>query len=453
MINNSNLSSITRKYFGGLPSETPAYRTGRQDTGRRLNDGSRKGELILPTRQAGTTDSALRKRTNLPSAQGISLLSMAEASVAFRWLFLVCTLVSCSPKKETERKNDNSSITKYAQGFKVTSIGNSKLVEVKQPYQNATSGYQYLLVPKGETAPAHDEQTQVITVPIENIVCTSTTHIPLLDYVGETDKLIGFPTTDYISSETMRKRIDEGKVKDLGIDKGMNLEILYTLKPSLVMGYTMTKDLGQLKKIQELGIPVVINAEYLEKHPLGRAEWVKFMALFFGREKEADSVFNKIEKEYLTTQQLVSQVKAKPTVLSGIVYGDAWFMPGGQNYAAKLLKDAGCEYLWANDSTNGFLQLSFESVYSKAKDANLWIGVGSFKTLNEIKAAEERYTLFKPFKEKKVYSYDARKGAKGGSEFLELGYLRPDLILKDLVKIAHPELMTGYELYFHKKLE
>jgi iron complex transport system substrate-binding protein len=377
----------------------------------------------------------------------------------FKWrkacgLWLVaCCVLSCSSKKDPSTKTENISLTKYAEGFKVTPVGNSKLVEVKQPYQNATSGYNYLLVPKGETAPAHDEQTQIISVPIENIVCTSTTHIPLLDYINETNKLIGFPSTDYISSGKMRKRIDEGKVKDLGIDKSMNIEMLYTLKPSVVMGYTMTKDLGQLKKIQELGIPVVINAEYLEKHPLGRAEWIKFMALFFGKEKQADSVFAEIEKEYLTTQKLASEAQSKPTVLSGIVYGDAWFMPGGQNYAAKLLKDAGCEYLWASDSTSGFLQLSFESVFAKAKEADLWIGVGSFKTLNEIKATEERYTLFRPFREKQVYTYGARTGAKGGSEFLELGYLRPDLILKDLVKIAHPELMNEYELYFHKKLE
>ncbi len=362
-------------------------------------------------------------------------------------------LISCSSNKNTTEQTESISSIRYAEGFKVTLVGKSKLVEVNYPYQNATSGFKYLLVPKSETIPAHDDQTQVIFIPLETIVCTSTTHIPLLDYINETEKLIGFPTTDYISSEKMRKRIDEGKVKDLGVEKGMNIEMLYTLKPSIVMGYAMTKDLGQLKKVQELGIPVVINAEYLEKHPLGRAEWIKFMAIFFGKEKEADSVFAEIEKEYLTTQQLVSAAKTKPTVLSGIVYGDAWFMPGGQNYAAKLLKDAGCDYLWASDSTSGFLQLSFESVYAQAKNADLWIGVGSFKNLAEIKTTEERYTLFKPFKEQQVYSFDARKGAKGGSEFLELGYLRPDLILKDLVKIAHPNLLVDYKLFFHKKLE
>jgi len=117
------------------------------------------------------------------------------------------------------------------------------------------------------------------------------------------------------------------------------------------------------------------------------------------------------------------------------------------------LNDAGCHYLWEDTESNGFLEISFESVFAKAKAADLWIGVGSFKTLQEIETSEKRYALFKPFKDKNVFTYNARQGAKGGSEFLELGYLRPDIILKDLVKIAHPELLPEYQLYFHKRLE
>lgn len=356
------------------------------------------------------------------------------------------------------KENDLSHVTpaislKYAAGFKVTYTGKVKWVDVNYPYQDATSGYQYLLVPKGDSIPAHDKDTQVIIIPIESIVCTSTTHIPLLDYLDETNKLTGFPTTDYISSEKMRKRIDRGDVVDLGIDKGMNLEKLFVLQPSLVMGYAMSGDLGQLKKIQEMGIPVIINAEYLEKHPLGRAEWIKFVALFFNKEKTADSVFQEIENEYKKTTELAQQTSVKPAVMSGVVYGDAWFMPGGQNYAARLLKDAGCRYLWADDTSRGFLELSFESVYEKAKEADLWIGVGSFLSLKEMKDAEQRYSNFKPFQQKQVFTYNFRKGPKGGSEYLELGYARPDLVLKDLVKISHPNLLPNYELYFHKKLE
>jgi iron complex transport system substrate-binding protein len=369
------------------------------------------------------------------------------------WLLIVCVLLSCNRKNEVAVKANTSLVNKYARGFTVTIAGNSKLVEVSYPYQNATEGYRYLLVPKGEVAPPHDPQTQMISVPINNIVCTSTTHIPLLDYLNVTDRLVGFPTTNYISSEKMRKRIDAGFVKDLGIDNSLNIELLATLQPSIVMGYTMTKDLGQLKKIQTLGIPVVVNAEYLEKNPLGRAEWIKFMALFFGREKTADSVFNRIESEYLSAKAIASSLKKKPTVLSGTLYGDEWFMPGGKNFGAQLLADSGCDYLWKSDSTEGFLQLSFESVYIKASEADLWIGVGSYESLAEIQTAEQRYSKFRPFKKGNLYSYNARKGAKGGSEFLELGYLRPDLILKDLVKIAHPELMTNHQLFFYKKLD
>lgn len=372
--------------------------------------------------------------------------------------YLLSTLTGCfiifsctvdRPKQET--KTDVSLV--YAEGFRVTQQGTSKLVEVLYPYQGASSGIKYLLVPQSESIPPHDSETQVIRVPVQSIVCTSTTHIPLLEYLKEEDKLIGFPTTDYISSVAVRKRVDEGFVTDLGIDKGMDLEKLFALQPSLVMGYTMSSDLGQLKKIKELNIPVVINAEYLEKHPLGRAEWIKFAALFFEKEKEADSVFRMIEKEYLQTLSLVQSVEKRPTVLSGIVYGDAWFMPGGQNYAARMLEDAGCEYLWKSDSTKGYLQLSFETVFAKAKEADLWIGVGSFKSLKEISNAESRYQLFRPYREKNVFTFNARQGAKGGSEFLELGYLRPDLILKDLVKIAHPELLPDYVLYFHAPLK
>ncbi len=368
------------------------------------------------------------------------------------WLVACCLFVSCESKKTTSRYKQGDSL-KYAVGFSISNQGNSKLVEVKYPYQNATSGYKYLLVPKGETIPAHDDQTKVIAVPLENIVCTSTTHIPLLDYLNLTNKLVGFPTTDYISSAKMRARIDSGKIVDLGIDKGMNMERLIVLKPSAVMGYALSNDLGQLKKIQELGLAVIINAEYLEKHPLGRAEWIKFMALFFNKEKEADSVFNFIEKEYLLTKQLAEQTKTRPTTMSGIVYGDTWYLPGGKNYASTLLADAGCNYLWKEDGSNGFLELSFESVYKKAHAANLWIGVGGFLSLDEMKASEQRYSKFNAFKERTIFTYNARKGAKGGSEFLELGYLRPDLILKDLVKIAHPEVLENHQLYFYKQLK
>jgi iron complex transport system substrate-binding protein len=370
---------------------------------------------------------------------------------------LIVLILGCHSEKKSKLTIENkpsATTLHYASGFTVSyQDDNTKLVEVIYPFQGATSGYKYLLVPKGQTIPEHELDVRVISIPISSIVCTSTTHIPLLDYLGETDKLVGFPSTDYLSSEKARKMVEDGKVQELGVDKGLNMERIAMLHPDMVMGYTMNSDYGQFKKIEDLNVPVVLNAEYLEKHPLGRAEWIKFLALFFNKEKAADSAFLIIEREYLATKELADKIQTKPSVLSGIVYGDAWFLPGGQNYAAKLLKDAGYRYLWAEDPSNGFLELSFESVYEKAHDADFWIGVGSFSSLEEIENADHRYSRFKPFQQKQVYTSNARKGSKGGSEFLELGYLRPDIILKDLLKIAHPELLKEHTLYFHQKLD
>ena len=371
-------------------------------------------------------------------------------------LLICCAIVACENKRidDSQGQSEHRSVSlSYAEGFTIEYQGRNKLVEVKYPFQGATSGFKYLLVPRGDSIPVYADDAKIIRIPLNSIVCTSTTHIPLIEYLNEEAKLIGFPSTDYISSRKIRERIDSGKVQELGVDRGMNLERLAALKPDMVMGYTMNSDYGQFKKMEELNIPVVINAEYLEKHPLGRAEWIKFMAAFFDKEKQADSVFRVIERSYTDVKHLAEDVKRKPTVLSGIVYGDAWFLPGGQNYASRILRDAGCAYLWEENTSNGYLELSFESVYEKAHDADLWIGVGNYTTLKDLETADQRYTRFRPFRAKSVYTYDARKGAKGGSEFLELGYLRPDLILKDLVEIAHPGLLKDHKLYFHKQLE
>jgi len=372
---------------------------------------------------------------------------------------LLGSLLACNTREkqreQAPKKAQNSSKTqvKYAKGFTVKYENGAKWVEVPKPYKNATEGFSYLLVQKGQEVPDHDASVQVVEIPIERIVCTSTTHIPLLDYIDETEALVGFPTVDFISSKKMRSRIDSGHVTDVGIDKEMNLELLLDVNPEMVMAYTLSNDFGQFRQIQNAGIPVIINAEYIEPHPLGRAEWIKFMALFFNKEETADSVFTQIETKYNTLKSKAEKLVNKPSIMSGVIYGDTWYLPSGNNYAAKILRDAGGDYLWAEDSSSVFLELSFEAVYDKAHDADYWIGVGSYESLESIKAADERYTEFKAFKEGNIISYNARKGAKGGSEFLELGYLRPDLILSDLVKVLHPELMDDEDLFFHERLE
>lgn len=341
----------------------------------------------------------------------------------------------------------------YAQGFSVSYHSNYKIVTVPEVWSGGNEVLKYLLVQKGTKIPDHDPSARIIKIPVNNIVCTSTTHIPSLQLLGLSEKLAGFPNTDLISSKNVRSLIDEGKVKNLGSEKGMNIESLMELAPDLVMDYSMGNNMDQYKSIQNAGIPVIINNDFLENHPLGRAEWIKFTALFFNKEKEADAVFKGIERRYKELKSLASKAKKSPTVFSGIVYGDTWFLPGGKNSGTKFILDAGGDYLWKDTNEKGSLRLSFESVYEKAHRADYWIGVASFKSLKEIKETDIRYNSFKAFKNGNVFSYNAKTGAKGGSVFLELGYARPDLVLADLIKILHPVLLPDHELYFYEKLE
>ena len=346
-------------------------------------------------------------------------------------------LTACDGKKpagqETDRRWQKNELS-YATGF-----------------MGASKGLTYVLYPKSEEPPAIDADA-LIPIPIESVVCTSTTHIPILDYLGVGEALVGFPTTDYISSESVRQRIDSGKVVDLGIDANINEEMLVNLQPDLMVGYTMDGDMSQYERLERSGIRIVLNSEYLERHPLGRAEWIKFIAPFFGLEQKADSIFREIEHNYQKTKELAATSAQQPTAFSGIMYGDSWFLPGGQNYASKIMKDANINYIWSGDSSNGFLQLSIETVYEKANSADYWLGVGSFENLENLKEANNRYSAFTAFQKQQVYSFNKRIGATGGVEYLELGYLRPDLIIADLVKICHPGLMENSETFFFFKL-
>lgn len=371
-------------------------------------------------------------------------------------LILLIALTGCNRIPSENRQSSSEAAAqklKYARGFSIKDFGTYSLVEVFKAAQTSDQTLQYFLVPKDSPIPEGLNGKTVIRTPVSSIVCTSTSHIPLLDYLDQSHTLVGFPTTSYISSSTTRRYIDEGKVVDLGVDKGLNLEVLATLDPDVVMAYSMTGDFGQFKKIADLGTPVILNAEYLENHPLGRAEWIKFVAAFYDLGEKAESVFDKIEADYLGIKATVPATEIRPTVLSGIMYGDAWFLPGGKNYAAQILRDAGCEYLWQQDSSHGYLELSFESVFEKAHNADLWIGVGPFTSMEQLKDGDDRYGRFKAYTTGNVYSYDARIGPTGGNEYLELGYLRPDLILKDLVNIAYPGALNDSSLYFHRKLK
>lgn len=375
-------------------------------------------------------------------------------------IILICSCFvfsSCKQEKKVEKPISSniecvSKNIKYAKGFSIINYENHKEIIVTSAWPNSNKTFKYILVKEGQTIPDHDSNALIIKTPIKKVVVMSTTNIPALEYLNVENSLIGFPNTDYISSEKTRQLIDQGKVKDLNNDLEINMESLLDLNPELVIGFSVNGNNKSLNKIEKFGIPVVLDGAWTEQTPLGRAEWIKFIAAFFEKDEEANTIFNQIEIDYLKAKELASKTKNKPTVLSGSLFKEVWNMPGGHSFVAKYLKDANTDYVWKDNQSTGSLQLNFENVLEKAQDAELWIGAGAFKSKNDMISMHKGYSYFEAFKNNKIHTFTKNIGPKGGLLYFELGPLRPDLILKDIIKIAHPEVLPDYESYFFQNL-
>lgn len=373
-------------------------------------------------------------------------------------LFLVllnCKEDKSSPAQLPSNPTENLSIS-YAEGFSIKDHQDFKVLEIKNPWPQSDQTFRYALISR-EMAPkitlSTDEFDAILITPIEKIVVTSTTHIPGLELLNVQNTLVGFPDTNYVSSEKTRALIDKGSVRELGKNESINTEVLLELRPELVIGFGIDGNNKTFDNIQKAGIPVIYNGDWVEKSPLAKAEWIKFFGVLYNKEKEADSIFNSIEADYLEAKKIASKVTSRPTVLSGAMHKDIWYLPNGTSPEAQLLKDANVDYLWSDTTGSGSLALNFETVLNKAKEADIWVNPSYYSSFEDIETANVHYTKFKAFKTNNVYSIVNKSGATGGVLYYEIGMSRPDLVLKDLIKICHPELLKDYDTFFFERLE
>lgn len=375
------------------------------------------------------------------------------SQILFSVLFLNF-LLSCDNKNQENEISGSVLQNSFASGFQIFKGEGYWVLEVSQAFPGEHQPYRYLVLESsGESIPDGTFDA-IITLPIEKAILTSTTHIPHLDLLDCTEKLVGFPNLDLISSKLTRERINKNLVKDLGSGAQSNIELMIDLEPDWVMISTLGEDLKNLDLLKSAGIAAVINGEYVEQHPLGRAEWIKFTGVLLGKYEEAKAEFEVIEANYLEALRLVSNVseEQKPTVMAGVMYKDIWYVPGNDSWGAQLLNAAGGEYIFKEQDGTGSAQLNYEYVLDKAQNADFWLGASDFVSLEAMKGADVRYSDFEAFQNGNVYSYTSKRGETGGIEYFELGYMRPDLILKDLIKILYPELLPEYSLYFYSKL-
>lgn len=342
---------------------------------------------------------------------------------------------------------------RQAKGFAIYRYDGFSVVKITNPWPNATKDYTYVLAKKGGRIPDSLRLYSVVTVPLKSVVVTSTTHIPSLEMLGQTHSIVGFPGLDLISSKEVRARIEAGKIRELGNNQSLNTELLIDLQPDLIVGFGIDNNNPTLDNLQKNGLTVMLNGDWNEQTPLGKAEWIKFFGALYGKEAQADSIFNNIETAYNSMLALARKPSQKPTVMAGAIYENQWFLPQGNSWSSIFIRDAQGQYLWADSSGTGSLSLSFEAVFEKAKNADFWIGPSQYTSLAEMRADNPHYAEFRAFQKQNVYSFSTKKGATGGLIFYELAPNRPDLVLQDMVRILHPELLPHHELFFFEKLK
>jgi iron complex transport system substrate-binding protein len=363
------------------------------------------------------------------------------------------TLIQCKQKAENTTRISSENTVKYAKGFSIENYDGYTIITVKNPWPKASKTYQYILKEKDGIIPDSINSLMKINIPLKNIVVTSTTHIPSLEMLNEENSLVGFPNLDYISSDKVRALIEAKKIKELGGNQSLNTEVLIDLQPEVIIGYGLDNNNPTLDNLQKSGLKVMLNGDWNEETPLGKAEWIKFFGALYGKQKEANEIFDKIEKDFLKTIEIAKMATSKPTILAGDMFEDKWYLPKGTSWGSQLLVHAQGDYLWKETTGTGSLSLSFETVLEKAKEADFWITSGQFTSLKQMTDANPHYEQFKAFQNKNVYSFTRKKGKTGGVLYYELAPNRPDLVLKDLVKILHPELLVGYEPFFFEKLK
>jgi len=375
------------------------------------------------------------------------------------WIFFaMLSMAGCNrgnPLASENQRVKNPSQTKYASGFNVVDRGPFKIAEVYNPWQNSKgTTFSYVLAPDPGMVPDSLSNLVYIKTPVKRVITLSTTHVAMIQQLGEAQSIKGVSGTRYIYNPEIRYRIDAGEVEDVGYDQGLNYESIVRLEPDVLFMYGVEGSvLATAEKLKELGIPVVFCGDYLESHPLGKAEWIRFFSLFYNLEDRADQFFLGIDSSYSAWTELALQVQKKPMVLNGLPWKDTWYIAGGKSFAAQLIKDAGGHYLWKDNNSMEAIPMDLETVYARAVGAHIWINPGAATSLHELFQFDERFNDLPVLQQGMVFNNNARLNSTGGNDYWESATVRPDLLLADLIAIFHPELLSDHRYIYYRQLK
>lgn len=378
------------------------------------------------------------------------------------YLFLSCVLlsgitISCKKSVQADDKNlvetpENDSVrfsVKYAKGFNLKYIEGGVLVDVKDPSGESKHDYHYAFLKRGQQHADVPKNYQVVETPVRNTICMTSPQLSYFLKLHALDKIVGMTSTHLLHNKEAKKAIKEGKIGRIGMEGNFDSELILGLNPQVILVSPFKR--GGFESIKNLGIPLVTFLAYKEPDPLGQAEWLKFVGMLIGKEADAAKAFQDIEKKYNDLKKLAANVKNRPTVMSGELRSGNWYVIGGCNYLAQQFRDAGADYFLKDNTETGGFEMDFESVYAKGAHVDFWRILNAKSddfSYDFIKGLDPRYADFKAFKERQILYCDQRK-----RPFYEEIPVAPEVVLADLIKIFHPELVPQHKAVYYELLK
>lgn len=357
-------------------------------------------------------------------------------------------LVGCRQGKTAAplTQGDTLSMT-YARLLHVVKYHDYTTVSIDNPWKEGQTLHRYVLVERNKPVPAQLPEGDVIRVPVEKSLIFTTAHCQLLQYLDAEDKIAGVCDSRYMVIPSLLQRIQKGEVIDCGDGMNPMIEKIIDLSPDVIL-LSPFENAGGYGKIESINIPYFECADYMEPTALGRAEWMRFYGLLFGKEQQADALFAQVDSAY---HSLMAQAAAQPrgrSIITERKTGSVWYVAGGQSVIGQVIKDANAGYAFADNDKAGSLSLPFEAVLDKAGETDLWLfkynGDRPF-TYSDLMAEYQGYSQLKAVRDRQVYACNASK-----VPFFEETPFRPDWLLRDFIILAHPDLQLGTPKYYSK---
>lgn len=364
---------------------------------------------------------------------------------------LIVLLTACNGKKTASISDFSNQLytPEYASGFSIKGADGyeSSIITVTNPWQGADSITTQLFIARGGESAPEGFTGQVLEGDASRIVAMSSTHIAMLDAVGEAGRVVGVSGIDYISNPVISANRDS--IGDVGYEGNINYELLISLDPDLVLLYGVNGASSMEGKLNELGIPFMYVGDYLEESPLGKAEWMVALSEVVGKRTEGEQVFGGIPVRYNDLKKRVADTMLDaPAVMLNTPYGDSWFMPSTESYVARLVKDAGGDYIYKKNTGNASLPIDLEEAYKLTSEADMWLNVGMANSLDELRTSCPKFSDTRCFRNGSVWNNNLKTNAAGGNDYYESAVVNPDILLRDLVKIFHPELVEEDFVYY-----